>query len=134
MKLTTPVAIPKSEFNLSHQEPILLLGSCFAHNIGEKLLGYKFDVTIYPNGIIYNPISLINGLKRVLNNQPYSESELNQHNKKWISFNHHGNFSSFEKEAHRDSIAMHLERLHLLDGLFSSSAAGAIFLIFVVKI
>ena len=97
MKFTTPVAIPKSEFNISHQEPILLIGSCFAENIGEKLIDNKFDVTINPNGIIYNPISIVNALTRIVNDDAYTESELKQVNDKWISFNHHGHFSSFAK-------------------------------------
>ena len=104
MKLTTSVTIPKSDVNLSHQEPILFVGSCFAQNIGEKLLDHKFDVTINPNGIIYNPISLAEGLKRVINNQSYLEKELIQHNEKWISFNHHGSFSSFDKKECLDQI------------------------------
>ena len=97
MKLATPVSIPKSEVNLTHQETILLVGSCFAQNIGERLVDKKFNVTINPNGIIYNPISIVNALKRITEEKEYTEEELFQHNEKWISFNHHGSFSSFDK-------------------------------------
>lgn len=97
MKLSTPVSINKSDFTLSHEQPILLFGSCFAQSIGEKLSDYKFDVDVNPNGIIYNPISVFKGLKRIIKNNAYSDNELSLHKDKWISFNHHGSFSSLDK-------------------------------------
>lgn len=87
----------KSAINITHQDAILLLGSCFTENIGEKLLNSKFNVNINPFGIIYNPISIANSLTRIVNNQLYSEQELTEHHKKWFSFDHHGSFSSFNK-------------------------------------
>lgn len=93
--LHTPTT--KSNVNLSHQEAILLLGSCFTENIGTKLIQSKFNVNINPFGIIYNPISIANSLTRIVNNQLYSEQELSEHHKRWFSFDHHGSFSSFNK-------------------------------------
>lgn len=93
--LHTPTT--KSKVNLSHQEAILLLGSCFTENIGEKLLNSKFKVNINPFGIIYNPISIANSLTRIVNNQLYTEQELSEQHKKWFSFDHHGSFSSFNQ-------------------------------------
>jgi GSCFA family len=98
MKLSTPVSIPKSDFSISHEQAILLIGSCFAQNIGEKLTQHKFNVNTNPFGIIYNPISVINGLKRIVNNELYHEKELTEFSGKWISFSHHGSFSTFDKE------------------------------------
>lgn len=93
--LNTPAK--KSAINITHQDAILLLGSCFTENIGEKLLNSKFNVNINPFGIIYNPISIANSLTRIVNNQLYSEQELTEHHKKWFSFDHHGSFSSFNR-------------------------------------
>jgi GSCFA family protein len=104
IKLSTPVSIPKSDFTISHEQPVLLIGSCFAQNIGEKLTAHKFNVNINPNGIIYNPISVINSLKRILNNEIYDEKELAEFSSKWISFNHHGKFSSIDKSECLDNI------------------------------
>jgi hypothetical protein len=111
-KFTSPVTIPKSDFSISHQHPILLLGSCFTESIGQKLLDNKFDVTINPNGIIYNPISVLNTLNRITTNQLYSEKELHQFNNKWISFNHHGDFSSFDKTDCLDKINTSITNAH----------------------
>jgi len=76
-----------------------MLGSCFAQNIGEQLSENKFDININPNGIIFNPISVINSLKRIINNEAYIADELIEYNEKWMSLAHHSSFDSFEKEA-----------------------------------
>lgn len=93
--LNTPAK--KSSINISHQDAILLLGSCFTENIGEKLIHSKFKVNINPFGIIYNPISISNSLTRILNNESYTEEDLSVYNGKFFSFDHHGSFSSFNK-------------------------------------
>ncbi len=97
MKLSTEVSIPKSDISIAHQNSILLIGSCFTENISTKLTDNKFDVTVNPNGIIFNPISVVNSLKRIFNKQLYTEKELKEHNQKWFSFEHHSSFSSFDK-------------------------------------
>lgn len=93
--LHTPTT--KSNVNLSHQEAILLLGSCFTENIGTKLIQSKFNVNINPFGIIYNPISIANSLTRIIKKQLYTVQELSEHQQKWFSFDHHGSFSSFNQ-------------------------------------
>ncbi len=112
MKLTTPVSIPKSDVVLDHQNPSLLIGSCFAQNIGEKLIDHKFNTCINPHGIIFNPISIVNSLQRIIDSSPYLENELTEHNKKWLSLNHHSSFSSFKKEECLSQINDALECAH----------------------
>ncbi|KAB2859188.1 MAG: GSCFA domain-containing protein [Flavobacteriales bacterium] len=94
--LNTPIT--KSAVNISHQDAILLLGSCFTENIGKKLLNSKFKVNINPFGIIYNPISIANSLTRILNNESYTEEDLSVYNGKFFCFDHHGSFSSFNQQ------------------------------------
>jgi hypothetical protein len=97
IKLSTPVSIPKSDASITHQTPILLIGSCFAENMGNQLIDHKFDVHLNPNGILFNPISVANSLTRILKNQPYTIADLKEHNGKWFSFEHHSRFSSFDQ-------------------------------------
>lgn len=97
MKLTTPINIPESTFKIEHQLPIMLTGSCFAASIGTKLNQYKFNTCINPFGIIYNPVSLSKALQRIVSNKQYREEELTLFNEKWLSFDHHGSYSSFDK-------------------------------------
>ncbi len=112
MKFTTPVSIPLNQIKISHEQSILFIGSCFAQNIGEKLKSNQFNITLNPNGIIYNPISMVNSLERIIHNKYYSEQELTNYNTKWISFNHHGSFSSFNKKQCLKQINKTLEEAH----------------------
>jgi hypothetical protein len=91
--LHTPIT--KSTINIAHQKAILLLGSCFTENIGEKLMNSKFKVNSNPFGIIYNPISIAHSLTRIIKKQNYTEQDLSENNGKYFSFDHHGSFSSF---------------------------------------
>jgi hypothetical protein len=40
---------------ISIRKPLLVIGSCFAENIGTILKEQLFDVQINPFGIVYNP-------------------------------------------------------------------------------
>ena len=93
MKLSTTVNISESIFKIEHLNSIFLMGSCFAESIGEKLNHHKFNSCKNPFGIIYNPISLVKALKRIVNKEYYTEKELMHFNEKWISLDHHGSYS-----------------------------------------
>ena len=100
MNLQTYVHIPKPNFDISHQSKMLLLGSCFSENIGAKLVEHKFAVNVNPFGIMYNPLSIYNGIKRLLDEVPFSEKDFIFHNGMYHSFMHHGSFSRINlKEA-----------------------------------
>lgn len=94
--LNTPIR--KSDISIPHNEHILLLGSCFTENIGDKLMNSKFKVNSDPFGIIYNPISIANSLTRIKKKQLYTEQEISSQQGKFFSFDHHGSFSSFNKK------------------------------------
>ena len=54
MKFTTPVNITPQK-TINHNSRIVMLGSCFAENIGKKLIDCGFNVVMNPMGILYNP-------------------------------------------------------------------------------
>lgn len=93
MKWCTPITIEQQRGYLQHNSPILLLGSCFAENVGEFLARCKFDIEVNPFGTLYNPQSIANGLERLINRQAYQESELCHDGNLWYSYHHHGKFS-----------------------------------------
>jgi hypothetical protein len=70
------------------------MGSCFTENIGQKMEMLKYPVDINPFGILYNPISVANGLRFLIQHQKFTEQDLIQHNGLWHSFFHHSRFSS----------------------------------------
>ena len=57
MDFQTKVELPAGLPPVSHAERILLMGSCFAENMGRLLAENKFRVDMNPFGILYNPRS-----------------------------------------------------------------------------
>jgi len=87
MKLTTEVDIPKSTWNIRHDEALLLLGSCFADNMGERLKRAGFCTESNPLGTLYNPVSVAETLMRLMDEQPFSIEELHDFGAEgWGSF------------------------------------------------
>ena len=108
MQFTTPVHI-KPKKTIDHNSRILMLGSCFAENIGKKLIESGFNIVMNPMGILYNPISIHTALERIINGREFTEAELFYHNGLWASFMHHGSFSHSDKNV---ALSMMNERLH----------------------
>ena len=61
MDFQTKVELPAGLPPVSHAERILLMGSCFAENMGRLLAENKFRVDMNPFGILYNPLSVFGG-------------------------------------------------------------------------
>lgn len=98
MKLLTEVAIPNYSFQLDHQSPILMMGSCFTENIGKVLEKYLFPVCVNPFGVTYNPQSVKRGLEALLQREAYTENDLDHYNDLWFSFDHYTGFSSPDRD------------------------------------
>ncbi|MGN1376020.1 MAG: GSCFA domain-containing protein [Prevotella sp.] len=64
MDFRTIVDIKKPSFNIDACENILLVGSCFADNIGKRFEEEKFNVTVNPFGVMYNPASVFHSVMR----------------------------------------------------------------------
>lgn len=107
MKFTTPVNI-KLNKTIDYNSRIVMLGSCFAENIGKKLIDCGFNVVMNPMGILYNPISIFSALERIVEGREFTEDELFCHNGLWTSFMHHGSFSHADKN---EALKMMNERL-----------------------
>lgn len=76
MRFRTEVEIEKPDWGIGHGDKLLLLGSCFADNIGEKLERAGFDTLTNPFGTLYNPASVAGALERLLDARPFDENDL----------------------------------------------------------
>ncbi len=70
--------IPPSPVKISHEDRVLLVGSCFSEEIGAHLTRYKFNIRSNPFGTIYNPASLFENLTRSLSPTAIAPDELTQ--------------------------------------------------------
>ncbi len=89
----TEVTLADPGWRIGYQDKLMLMGSCFTENVGEKLRSLKFQVDVNPFGIIYNPFSVAKSLRILLSSQTYTEQDLFEHNGVWSSFDYHGRFS-----------------------------------------
>ncbi len=90
--------IPRKGITIDHKDRMLLMGSCFTNEIGEKLQGFKFPALVNPFGVLYNPVSVYNGLDILLKKRLFALDDLRYYNQQWFSFFHHGSFSHPDKE------------------------------------
>lgn len=116
MQLTTPVSINPSPLRISHETPVLLMGSCFADNIGDKLQKAGFNVLCNPFGTLYNPLSIALALQHALGNREIDNSWLIYADGFWHSWMHHSRFSHTQKETclSQCNEAIHLAHEQLL--------------------
>ncbi|MCW8898035.1 MAG: GSCFA domain-containing protein [Flavobacteriales bacterium] len=112
MNFSTPVVLPTAKKIIDYNDSLLILGSCFAENIGEKLASNKFNTVVNPFGIIYNPIAVANGLKYVLDEKLFQTSDLIYFNDKWLSLQHHGSFSNRDKTVCLSNINHSIKSAH----------------------
>jgi hypothetical protein len=93
MKLATTVDIPKYPFGLRYSDSTFWIGSCFAAEIGETMRDLRFDCCVNPFGPLYNPLSMVAGLRLLINGTRFSDDDLFRANGLWHSFMFHGAFS-----------------------------------------
>ncbi|MBO4431388.1 MAG: GSCFA domain-containing protein [Bacteroidaceae bacterium] len=95
MELMTRIDIPESEWKMAAGAKVLLVGSCFADEIGEKMVRGGFEAMVNPFGTLYNPASIAASLLRSI-----SEKEVGKEDVfcggdgVWHSWMHHSKFSS----------------------------------------
>ena len=96
----TPVSIPKSKVEIAIEHPLMLLGSCFTENIGKRLVENKFACDVNPFGVLYNPLSIAQAMRQMMDGRVYDEDspELIEHQGQWHSLMHHGSFSDASRE------------------------------------
>ena len=113
MDFTTTIPISKSSNPIDYDSRIISLGSCFAQNIGEKFSYFKFQNTVNPFGIIFNPVSIENLISRVVNNQEFTENDIFFHNDLWHCFEVHSELSHSDKTIFLDRLNQILSDFHL---------------------
>ena len=84
---------------LTYADRIMLAGSCFTEHIGNRLKRLKFGVDLNPFGIVYNPLSIAEQLKYLLNPSTFTKDDLVFHLDLWHSWMHHSRFSNPDADA-----------------------------------
>lgn len=93
MKFRTEVELPEFKKKMGYRRPSLMIGSCFAENIGDYLQERCLPIMVNPFGILYNPFSIANCLELLMIRKIFTEQDLFFSNGLYHSFSHHSRFS-----------------------------------------
>jgi hypothetical protein len=77
---------------------VMLMGSCFAENIGDAFHRNRLPVLVNPTGIVYNPFSIARSLELLINNEEILREDLTSQDERWHSFDFHGRFSDVDPD------------------------------------
>ena len=99
MKLQTTIPIEKQPNNqIDYQSNILLLGSCFVENIGDKFEYFKFQNLQNPFGILFHPKAIETLVLNAIQKKAYSDKDVFFQNEQWHCFDAHSRLSDGSKE------------------------------------
>jgi len=98
MKLQTTIAVSPESSQIDYDSKVLLLGSCFAESMGEKLEYFKFQNLQNPFGIIFNPLSIQKLLERAVNNKTFTEADIFEKDGQWHCFEVHSLVTAVSEE------------------------------------
>jgi len=94
MHLFTSVEISKITPQLSYNDALLLMGSCFATEMGTRLQEAKLRCKVNPFGVLYNPMSIASSLRMLLENKFPTGEDFISHEGLIHSLSFHGDFSA----------------------------------------
>jgi len=99
LKLQTKIPLTRQPHNLiDYKSKLLLIGSCFVENIGDKLAYYKFQNTLNPIGILFQPIAIEKLITRAINKDFFTEEDVFFYNEQWHCYDVHSCLSNASKE------------------------------------
>jgi hypothetical protein len=99
MDLQTKIILKKETKNrINYNSKLVLLGSCFSKNIGNKLTYFKFQTHQNPFGILFHPKAIENLITNAINKKEYVSKDLIFQDERWHSFDAHSNLSSSNQE------------------------------------
>lgn len=104
MNFQTQIPISKSQNPIDYNSQIMSLGSCFAENMAEKFEYFKFRNFVNPFGIIFNAVSIERIVKRVVNQELFTEKDIFFHNEHWHCFEVHSDLSHENKEVFLENL------------------------------
>ncbi|MCK8521409.1 GSCFA domain-containing protein [Aquimarina sp. D1M17] len=99
MNLQTKIPLPSQETKICYKSEVVMLGSCFAENIGARFEYFKFRNLVNPFGILFHPKAIETFLWMALQDERYTDADLFFHNEQWHCFDAHSSLSSPHKDA-----------------------------------
>lgn len=122
MEFRTIVEAGMRDVLIRPEDKIGLLGSCFADNIGGRMLRAGLDVHVNPFGVLYNPVSIAAMCTAMAQDELFPEDTFFESGGLWHSWLNDSSFSAATREECRERLSAvcreEHERLASLDFLF----------------
>lgn len=113
MNFSTQIPISKSNHPIDYSSKVVSLGSCFAENIASKFDYYKFQNSVNPFGIIFNPVSIEKVVERVVQKNHFTEKDIFFHNDLCHSFEVHSELSQPNQEVFLNTLNTLIDSTYL---------------------
>ncbi len=110
MKLQTKIPLKPVAHQIDYDSQVLIVGSCFAENIGDKLGYFKFQTLQNPFGILFHPLAIEKLISKAIKKEAYSEADIFFLNECWHCFDAHSDLSDPSKEILLDRLNLSLEK------------------------
>jgi len=99
LNLQTQIPLQPEKYNpIDYDSKIVLLGSCFAEHIGQKLNYFKFQSLQNPFGILFHPLAIENLILNAINKKKYNEADIFFSEERWHSYDAHSRLSNSSKD------------------------------------
>lgn len=96
-KLFSKVNIATSGNKIGYKTKLFFIGSCFSENIAECMQREGMNLLVNPFGVLYNPASINNFLKRIINKKYFEEEDLEFNKNSYFSFDANTKFALPDK-------------------------------------
>jgi lysophospholipase L1-like esterase len=95
MNLQTNVPLkPKQSNQIDYKSKVLLIGSCFSENIGNKFNYFKFQHLQNPLGILFHPLAIERLIANAIGEKEYKKDDIFNYNEQWHCFEAHSKLSN----------------------------------------
>lgn len=112
MKLQTHISLTKAQNQIGYKSQLLILGSCFAENIGAKLEFFKFQSLQNPFGILFHPLAIERLISKSIKKENYVEEAIFFLNERWHCFDAHSDLSNPSQVKLLETLNLGLEETH----------------------
>ena len=113
MNLQTEIKINPLEQTIHYGDGLLFLGSCFADEVGALCRGLGFDALVNPFGVLYNPASIVQSVKRLNSGKPFCHGDVIRVGEgQYCTFSHNTAFWNTTEEALLQQVNQSLAEAH----------------------
>ena len=113
MLFHTEINIKPLDQTIRYGDSLLFLGSCFADEVGGICKGLGFNAQVNPFGVLYNPASIAQAVKRLADGKPFTHEEVIQVGEGYYcTFSHNTAFWNATEAALLEQVNENLEAAH----------------------